>query len=505
MSKETANIAQRRFLGFGNKYVSVLLLYFIIGFSVFFCAVSFSEEIKEPNVSGRFYPDNPQELSGVIKRFLLEVEPTDIKGDISVLISPHAGYEYSGRTAAYGYKLIKTRQYKTVLILGPSHHVNFKGAALWPKGAFRTPLGKVSINESLAYDLMLSSSLFSSYPEAFSREHSVEVQIPFLQTVLDDFKIVPVVLGYLSFSDCENIATAISQAIKDNHCLIVASSDMYHGFNYQEGELKDIYTLSLIKQRKAKELYERIQDKKAQLCGWTAVVTSMLIAEKLGLEQLEVLDHTDNLKVANRERVGEYCVGYSSIAIYKEFKDKGGAMLDQSQRKRLLEIARKSIEMRINSGKKLEVSEEDPVLTEHRGAFVTLHKNNKLRGCIGNLIGRGPLCLTVRDMAIEAAVGDHRFVHLTKEELGEIDIEISVLSPMEKIDNPDKIQLGEHGVLIRSGFRSGVFLPQVATETGWSKDEFLSNLCAHKAGLAPLAWKDPSTEIYIFTAEVFSE
>ena len=505
MSKEVANTAQRRFLGFGNKYVIALLVCCIIGFSIIFCTISFSEEIKQPNVSGKFYPGNPQELSRVIERFLVEAKPVDIKGEILVLICPHAGYEYSGRTAAYGYKLIKTRQYKSVLILGPSHYVNFKGAALWPKGAFCTPLGKVLIDESLSYNLMLSSSLFSSYPEAFSREHSVEVEIPFLQTVLDDFKIVPVVLGYLSFSDCENLATAISQTIKDKNCLLVASSDMYHGFNYHEGELKDIYTLSLIKQRKPKELYERIQDKKAQLCGWAAVVTSMLVAQKLGFERVEVLDHTNNLKITDRERVGEYCVGYSAIAIYRDFREKGGAMLNQGQRKRLLEIARNSIETRINSGKKLEVSETDPILTEHCGAFVTLHKNNKLRGCIGSLIGKQPLYLTVRDMAIEAAVGDPRFVVLSKEELGEIEIEISVLSPLKKIDNPDKIQLGEHGVLIRSGYRSGVFLPQVATETGWSRIEFLSNLCAHKAGLAPLAWKDPSTEIYIFTAEVFSE
>ena len=180
-------------------------------------------------------------------------------------------------------------------------------------------------------------------------------------------------------------------------------------------------------------------------------------------------------------------------------------MLNQKQRKRLLEIAHRSIDNYLNTGKKLELSEDDPALLEQCGAFVTLHKHNQLRGCIGNIIGSQPVYLTIRDMAIEAAVEDPRFIPLTKEELEDIEIEITVLSPLQKVDSPDKVQMGKHGVLIRKGYRSGVFLPQVATETGWPRVEFLSNLCAQKAGLNPSAWKDPSTEIYIFTAEVFSE
>ena len=153
----------------------------------------------------------------------------------------------------------------------------------------------------------------------------------------------------------------------------------------------------------------------------------------------------------------------------------------------------------------MEVTEQDPLLLKEMGAFVTLNERGQLRGCIGNIVGRGPLYMTVRDMAIAAATEDPRFAPVTLDELGAIEIEISVLSPIEKIDSPDKIQLGKHGVIVKKGFSSGVFLPQVATETGWSKEEFLSNLCAHKAGLAPDAWKDKSTELYIFSAEVFSE
>ena len=180
-------------------------------------------------------------------------------------------------------------------------------------------------------------------------------------------------------------------------------------------------------------------------------------------------------------------------------------MLNKEQKKKLLEIARKAIETYLKTGKTIEVKETDPVLLKELGAFVTLKEKGRLRGCIGNIIGQKPLYLTVRDMAIEAAVSDPRFTRLETQELKNIEIEVSVLSPLEKIDSVDKIKLGKHGVLIRKGFASGVFLPQVAQETGWSKDEFLSNLCSHKAGLKPDAWKDKASEIYIFTAEVFSE
>ena len=195
-------------------------------------------------------------------------------------------------------------------------------------------------------------------------------------------------------------------------------------------------------------------------------------------------------------------MGYASIAIYNP---EGGRMLNSQQRKKLLKIARSSINAYLQSGKKVELTETDQVLTQEMGAFVTLNKHGDLRGCIGSLTASKPLYLTVRDMAVEAAVGDPRFSPLTLTELKDIEIEISVLSPLKMVDSAERIELGKHGVLVRKGYQSGVFLPQVATETGWNKEEFLNNLCAHKAGLPQDAWKDESTELYIFNAEVFSE
>ncbi|MCX5686620.1 MAG: AmmeMemoRadiSam system protein A [Candidatus Omnitrophica bacterium] len=180
-------------------------------------------------------------------------------------------------------------------------------------------------------------------------------------------------------------------------------------------------------------------------------------------------------------------------------------MLNDVQRKRLLQIARESITSYVKDGKRKNFTEKDPILNKPMGAFVTLHENGELRGCIGNMIGRGPLYQTIADMAIESATGDPRFPTLSPAEIDRIDIEISVLSPMKKVSSYEEVNIPGHGVMVRRGFNSGVYLPQVADETGWTRDEFLSSLCAHKAGLPADAWKDPATEIYIFTAEVFGE
>ena len=180
-------------------------------------------------------------------------------------------------------------------------------------------------------------------------------------------------------------------------------------------------------------------------------------------------------------------------------------MLNEEQKNKMLKLARNSITHYLKNGKRLSIKEDDPVLNTEMGAFVTLHKHGELRGCIGNLVGRGPFYLTIRDMAVEAATGDPRFPPVTLEEMNDIDIEISVLSPLKKIDDPEKIEMRKHGVLVRQGFRSGVYLPQVATETGWNREQFMTSLCGQKAGITPDAWKRGQCEINIFTALVFSE
>lgn len=505
----------------------------------------FAQDIKEPNAAGTFYPDNPEELSLMIDGFLNQAAPKPQGKEIFALISPHAGYGFSGGTAAFGYKLIKDNPYKTVIIIGTSHYYGFNGVSVYNQGRFRTPLGDVEVDEEFTRKLLDRDKDIFFEPAAFQKEHSVEVQLPFLQKVIAGFssenndksggtcswKVVPIVIGNCDFSLCQRLAGLLKKAIAGRgDVLIIASTDMYHGYDYNEAEMVDNSTLTCLRDMDAQGLYQGLQEGRLSLCGGPSVVTLLILAKQSGYNKLDILSYTNSAIVTGKKLKGVWTVGYASCAIgsfpskkkaerdevislkektygnNEEDQDKGDtAMLNKIQRKRLLKIARRSIESYLKTGKKLEVRENDPILEKDMGCFVTLRKHGDLRGCIGNLVGDKPIYLMVRDMAVESALRDSRFNQVELFELKDITIEISILSPLEKIDNPGKIQLGKHGVLIRQGFNSGVFLPQVATETKWSKEEFLSNLCSQKAGLSPDAWKDASSEIYIFTAEVFSE
>jgi len=533
---ESVSFVERGLKGSGSKRKKFLVL----SFSFALCALGFAltclaQDKKEPNVAGTFYPDSPQELSDLIDKFLNAAAPEPIQGDIFALISPHAGYAFSGEVASFGYKLIKGKPYKTVIIIGPSHYLGFSGVSVYPEGIFRTPLGDLTIDKEFTQKLLNKETDVFFEPRAFEKEHSVEVQLPFLQKVLANpanvygLKIVPIVMGDCSFSTCQKLGDLLKEAIGNRKdVLVVASTDMYHGYDYDEADIVDNLTLSFLKNMDAKGLYYGIREHKLQLCGGFPVVSTLILSKELGHNKLYSLKHTNSAYVTGNKVKGLWTVGYTSCVIDNTPSGtiarqeenamsmagqeraclpagREAGMLNKYQRKRLLEIARNSIETYLETKKKLELTEGDSVLTKEMGAFVTLNEHGQLRGCIGNLIGQEPLYLTVRDMAVEAAVADPRFPAVEPGELKDIEIEISVLSPLEKINSIQEIQLGTHGVLVRRGLNSGVFLPQVATETGWTKEEFLSNLCAHKAGIPSEAWKDKSSELYIFTAEVFSE
>jgi AmmeMemoRadiSam system protein A len=181
--------------------------------------------------------------------------------------------------------------------------------------------------------------------------------------------------------------------------------------------------------------------------------------------------------------------------------------MTEEQKKQLLAVARNAVMAAVSGQKPPKPQSNDPKLNERRGCFVTLRNEGELRGCIGQFVADKPLIELVSDMAVAAATGDPRFLHdpITPQEVNELDIEISILSPLKKTDNPLSLRLGVDGIYIKRGFASGCFLPQVATETGWSKEEFLSYCCSHKAGLKPDAWKDKNTDVFLFTAEIIEE
>ncbi|MBU2541757.1 MAG: AmmeMemoRadiSam system protein B [Candidatus Omnitrophica bacterium] len=471
---------------------------------------SLALDIKNADLSGSWYPANKLILSHQIENYLKKAEIAPVKGEVIAIISPHAGIKYSGQVSAYGFKAVKDKQINTVIVVGFNHAIDYDGIAVFDKDGIKTPLGVLHIEKDLSTKLINSHKKIFSKIDAFQNENSIELILPFIQTALGNPKVVLIAIGRQDLKNCEILGASLYQVLKDRqNFLIIASTDMSHYLSYNQANETDAKTIDLIKKMEPEELFLSSHGKN-RMCGTASVVSTMIAAKKLGANTVQILKQANSGDVLwDKNRV----VGYLSAAFIKEDKKKIAEnekmeekeLLSQDQKNKLLKLARDTIRHFLTTGKTLEVKEDDPILKQTMGAFVTLHKKGQLRGCIGNIIGTKALYLTVRDMAIASATEDPRFSSVTKDELPDIDIEISALSPLKKITNHDEIILGKHGVLVKDFFRSGVYLPQVATETGWTKEQFMSSLCASKAGIAPDAWKTGKCEIYIFSAEVFRE
>lgn len=484
------------------KKVFILILILLVTMQVF------AEIIKKADLAGTWYFSDKTTLSSQLDRYLAAAKVEPINGDIKAIIVPHAGLIYSGPVAAYAYKAIQGGNYSTILLLGFCHRKSFDGVSVYKEGYFETPLGSLEVDSQLASEIISYNKKITFYPEAFEKENSIELELPFIKKVLPNSKIVPIAFGSSNLDYCKMMRDILAEILsRRDDVLLVASTDMSHYHTYEDANRLDSKSIELLRNFEAKQIYEKSIIGEQLFCGYRPVATALLTCKQIGADNISILQYANSGDITGDKRS---VVGYVSAAIYQGIqnekgRDKGEGMLNEAQKRRLLEIARNTLTAYLETGKILEIKEEDPILGKEMGAFVTLHKKGQLRGCIGNIIGRGPLYLTVRSMAIESATGDPRFPKVTLKELGQIDIEISVLSELEKVTDTERIEMGVHGVLVRKGFASGVFLPQVATETGWSREEFLTNLCTHKAGLLPDAWKTGEADIYIFTALVFGE
>lgn len=473
--------------------------------------ISFGET-KHADKAGSWYPKKKEELYLMLDGYLNGADPKKLDGRVIGIISPHASYVYSGRTAAYGYKSVMNDPIDTVIIVGFNHAFRHEGIAVCDCQAYETPLGSVKIDNGLSGEFINEHEKIYPLKKAFYDEQSTEMQVPFIQMVFKDASIVVLSIGMQTLENVKILAEALYQVLrnKDNY-LIVASTDMCHFLQYDENNRVDDMTIKRIKNFDADKLYDISKARGHRLmCGYGAVTASMIACKKLGADRIEIIKHENSGDVSgNKHRV----VGYLSAAFVKtgdqdrvtKKNERKKDMLSEEQKKNMLKLARDSINYYLENGKKLDVKVDDAILNSEMGAFVTLHKNGQLRGCIGNIVGQGPFYLTVRDMAIQSATKDPRFRPVKPDEMKEIDIEISALSELEKIDDPNIIEAGKHGVLVSQGFRRGVYLPQVATQMGWDRDEFLNSLCGHKAGMKPDAWKTGKCDIFVFTATVFGE
>ncbi len=493
------------------------------------------EKVRESVIAGTWYPDQPEVLKKQIGKYLDEARLPSMQGTLVGLIVPHAGYLYSGGVAAHAYKTLRQQPinhqpstinhqdaahadktlrqqaFDRVLILAPSHRAHFQGASVYRLGGYRTPLGIVPLDHELIDSLCGQSSLCDYVPRAEAQEHSLEIQLPFLQVVLAEFRLIPILIGDHSFKSCQELADAIAHVCAGKRVLLIASSDLSHYHPYREAKRLDQVVLDRVSAFDPAGLAAAIEKGMCEACGGGPMVTLMLAAQKLGATKAQVLQYANSGDVTGDL---QGVVGYMAAA----FLDNPGRTSDQpspkrheaaidlglspEEKKTLRAIALQAIRSKCLKQPMPALPPLTPILKEERGAFVCLHKGKDLRGCIGMIDGFGPLYQTVREMAIQAAFGDPRFCPLDPGELDDLDLEISVLTPMQRIKDASQIEIGKHGLLVRKKSHSGLLLPQVATDQGWDRNEFLEATC-RKASLPPAAWKEKDTDLYVFSADIF--
>jgi AmmeMemoRadiSam system protein B/AmmeMemoRadiSam system protein A len=467
---------------------------------------------RQPVVAGSFYPAGKQDLEATLAALFKGAGQTAIEGTVRFLIVPHAGYAYSGEVAAAGYKSIpKDASYQNVFIIGTSHREYFEGASVYSIGNYITPLGEARVNRKIARELIENNRNISFNPAAHNREHSIEVQLPFIQYHFEEQPLlVPIVLGSSSVSAARDLAASLLPYFTPENLFII-STDFSHYPSYRDALKVDQMTGDAILMNDPKHFYSALQKSSSlnianlatPACGWSSVMALLYMSEHdPGMKITPVLyRNSGDAPIGDHERV----VGYWAIAGHEVLVDPPQFALSDQDKMMLLGISRSTLESYLI---RQEIPEINPAglsesLQKNAGAFVSLYKHGELRGCIGSFFSQEPLYRVVQDMTVAAATRDTRFYPVDRGELEDISIEISVLTPLQKIGSIDEFQLGRQGIYMRKDGRSGTYLPQVAEQTGWDKEEFLGHCAKDKAGIGWEGWKE--AELFVYEAIVFGE
>jgi AmmeMemoRadiSam system protein B/AmmeMemoRadiSam system protein A len=475
-----------------------------------------SSEIRRPAVAGAFYPGDPVQLSKLLAELFAKSKKIPLAARPIAVIAPHAGYTYSGKTAAAVYKQLEGQQYDTVIVISPSHTVFFQGASVYEGGAYQTPIGIVKIDRELTTEITKIHPLVYRSNQGHTGgsirgEHSLEVQLPFLQQILGNFKLVPIVMGDQEEPTCRALGEVLASALVGKNCLIAASTDLSHFHSEKEARRLDSNIKTAVEEYNPDKLLNVLSSGKGEACGGGPMVAAMIASKKLGGEKVTITDYS-----TSGETTGDFAevVGYLSAVIVagkkSSIRDSSigtpakvkSDKLTEDDKSYLKELALKSILARLNNESLSYPQPSAKILTEKRGAFVTAKIRGMLRGCIGLIRAAKPLHETVVEVAAEAAFEDPRFMPLTKDEFDNLEIEISVLSSLIRIEDISEIKVGRDGLMIVLDMHSGLLLPQVATENNWNRFTFLEQTCL-KAGLPKNSYKERSAQIYRFTAEVF--
>lgn len=473
----------------------------ILALLLFLPAACRGREVRPPAVAGAFYPADPAKLREVVDGFISAPPKVETKGQLIALIVPHAGYAFSGAVAGMGFRQVEGTDITTVILAGPSHKFAFRGASVYTGDSYATPLGDEWVDTRLAESFLDPKNGVVAEPRAHEKEHSLEVEIPFLQRALPDARVVPIVVGSPEGPMMDSLSAAIARRIESDSgkTIMVVSTDWSHYHDYDTAVKMDSLGIETVKDLSSFELMARSRMGRIELCGIYPAMLAMDVANRLGADSVRVFGYANSGDVTGER---SSVVGYAAIGIYRTGARKA-PVLSQAGRDELLAIARRTVESYVATGRVPEVKSENPGLYAKRGAFVTLKEDGMLRGCIGSFFSDGTLVGAVQDMAVNAASRDHRFTPVTKEELPRIKFEISVLSPLKKITSVDEIKVGRDGLYIVKGGHAGVLLPQVPVEQGWDRAAFVEQTC-RKAGLPPDAWRQ-GADLYVFTADVFGE
>jgi len=494
---------------------------FIVLLSIFTIMETYSQDKtidREPVAAGKFYTADKETLIKDVSQLFESCRKLPGKLNVRAIISPHAGYVFSGKIAAAAYSTIpENTAYKNIFIIGSSHVISFEGASVYNTGDYITPMGKIVVNREIANKLISGNNVFNFPTRAHLQEHSIEVQLPFIQYYFKNRPmIVPIIIG----TNNEKTVKQISEALRpwftpDN--LFVISSDFSHYPPYKEAvETDKLTALSIISgnpqtflKTLKKNSEKQISGLATSMCGWTSGLTLMYLAENNDQFEYRLVDYCNSgdSPYGGKDEV----VGYNAIVLIENnqnAQNKAGEKEEFSftneEKALLFSLARNSIQSKLEIKKF--VADELKMPSKFMipmGAFVTLKINGALRGCIGRFVSSEPLYKVVMASAISSAFEDPRFSPITKEEYKKTNIEITVLGPLKKINNINEIVLGRHGIYIKKDFSSGTMLPQVATENGWTVEEFLGYTSRDKAGIGWDGWKN--AELYIYEGVVLEE
>jgi AmmeMemoRadiSam system protein B/AmmeMemoRadiSam system protein A len=513
-------------MGWGGLYPGWVGL--VLGFALLAPPAGAVERIRESALAGSWYPADPKALQETVDGLLDAAATTRTRsGEIRALMVPHAGYAYSGKIAAAAYALVRGRHYERVIVLAPSHFSAFKGLSIADVDAYTTPLGQIALDQE-AVAALRKSNLVTTDPTAHVREHSIEIELPLLQrTLAPGWKLVPILVGVLAEGDYPAAADLL-RPLADEHTLVVVSSDFTHygpRFGYmpfppddqvaQEIQGLDDGAIEQILARDGPGLLKYQAKTGITVCGYRALTLLLYL--------LPPDAHVERLSYATSGALtGDWLnsVSYAAFAVTApkalsvvaglapESSDPpaiGSADLKLLHRLAVLGVGRAALGQSDAEDAQIRqaLAKLPPELEKPGGAFVTLWRGGALRGCVGYVLEdqlRKPLYQAVLENGINAARSDYRFRPVGPDELKDLDVEVSVLSAPRPIDSIAQFHVREEGIILKKGEHYGLFLPDVATEMGWDRDETLSAL-AVKAGLPRDGWRDGASFEVFTTAK----